>query len=303
MEAAMTPVTEYAYNGDVSIAYETFGDPSGDPLLMFMGLDFQMLWWPDEFCLALADRGFFVARFDNRDTGLSTHFSSARRENALRAQLGLSKPAYTASDMVDDAIAVMDALGWATANILGGSMGAALAQGLVLLHPERAKSLISMMGMPATVSSVGSLKYIHMGILTKLVKIKPAQDRDGEIEMLTSIYRLIASPGYPIPEQWARDVAGRCYDRSPRDPQSTQRQLSATRAQKYPPLSTIDVPTLVISGESDPIIKVKAGRDTAAQIPGAKFVSYPGMGHNVPQELWPQAIAEICDIAVPAAER
>ena len=233
---------------------------------------------------------------DNRDTGLSTHFSSARKENALRAQLGLSKPAYTAADMLHDATAVMDTLGWTKANVLGGSMGAGLAQGLALLHPERVKSLISMMGLPATVSSLGSLTYIHMGIFTKLIKIKPAEDRDGEIEMLTSIYRLIASPGYPFPEQWAREVAGRCYDRSPRDPQSTQRQLSATRAVKYPSLSAIKVPTLVVSGEADPIIKVKGGRDTAASIPGAKFVSYPGMGNNLPQALWPVVIDEICAI-------
>lgn len=290
------PVTQYAANGNVKIAFETFGDASGEPLLMFMGLDFQMLWWPDEFCQELADRGFYVARFDNRDTGLSTHFSSARKENALRAQLGLSKPAYTAADMLHDATAVMDTLGWTKANVLGGSMGAGLAQGLALLHPERVKSLISMMGLPVTVSSLGSLTYIHMGILTKLIKIKPAEDRDGEIEMLTSIYRLIASPGYPFPEQWAREVAGRCYDRSPRDPQSTQRQLSATRAVNYPSLSTIKVPTLVVSGEADPIVKVKGGRDTAASIPGAKFVSYPGMGHNLPQALWPAVIDEICAI-------
>lgn len=293
----MAPTTYYAHNGEVRIAYETFGDPGGDPLLMIMGLDFQMLWWPDDLCRALAERGFFVARFDNRDTGLSTHFSSARKENALRAQLGLSKPAYTASDMLDDALAVMKALDWSKANIMGGSMGAGLAQGFALLHPERTKSLISAMGIPATVSSIGSLKYIRMGTLAKFTKLKPAQDREGEIEMLTTMYRLVSSPGYPFPEQWAHDVAAECFDRAPRDPQSTQRQLSATRAQNYPALSAIDVPTLVISGEDDPLIKLKGGQDTAAQIPGAKFVSYPGMGHNLPEELWPQIVDEICQIA------
>ena len=298
----MQPGTQYAHNGEVKIAYETFGNSEGEPLLMFMGLDFQMVWWPDAFCKELADRGFFVARFDNRDTGLSTHFTSARKENALKAQLGMTKPAYTAVDMLDDALAVMDALGWEQANILGASMGAGLAQGMVLLHPERAKSLISMMGLPATASSFGSLKYIRMGTLSKMFKIKPTQDREGEIEALTSINRLVASPGYPFPEAWARETAGISYDRAPSDPNSTQRQLSASRATKYPPLSTIALPTLVIGGENDPLIKISGSRDTAKQIPGARLVTYPGMGHNMPQELWPQIVDEICAVTGLSAE-
>ena len=298
----MSSQTQYAKNGEVSVAYETFGEATGEPLLLFMGLDFQMVWWPDAFCQQLANRGFYVARFDNRDTGLSLHFTSARKENALKAQLGMSKPTYTAVDMLNDALAVMDALGWGQANILGASMGAGLAQGMVLLHPERAKSPISVMGLPATVSSFGSLKYIRMGALSKMLKIKPAQDREGEIEMLTSIYRLIASPGYPFPEQWVRETAGISYDRAPRDPNSTQRQLSASRATKYPSLSTIDVPSLVIGGEDDPLIKISGSRDTAKQIPGARLVTYPGMGHNMPQELWQQIVDEICAVAGLSAE-
>ncbi len=293
----MPPETHYASNGDVRVAYETFGSPAGAPLLMCMGLDFQMVWWPDDLCQQLADAGFHVARFDNRDTGLSTHFDSDRQENALRAQLGMSKPVYTGYDMLDDALAVMDELGWESANILGGSMGAGIAQALVLVHPERARSLISIMGIPATVSSIGSLKYIRMGTMSKFLKIKPADDREGQVEMLTAIYRLIASPGYPFPEEWAREVAGISYDRAPRDPTSTQRQLAATRAQKYPPLPNINVPTLVIGGEADPLIKISGSRDTAKAIRGSRLVTYPGMGHNLPEELWPELVREIAAVA------
>ena len=118
----MAPETRYARNGDVTIAYETFGDPAtGVPLLCIMGLDFQMVWWPDDFCALLAERGFAVARFDNRDTGLSTHFSSGPRQSPWRALLGGTKPAYTTLDMLDDALAVMDALGWASANVMASS--------------------------------------------------------------------------------------------------------------------------------------------------------------------------------------
>ena len=291
------PKTQYTNNGDVTLAYEEFGDESGAPLLMIMGLDFQMVWWPDGLCEQLAAAGFHVVRFDNRDTGLSTHFTSARKENALRAQLGMSKPAYTGLDMVNDAAAVMDAMGWSEANILGASMGAGLAQAFALTYPQRTLSLISMMGLPVTVSSFGSLKYIRMGTLSKMFKIKPASTREGEIEMLIDIYRLIASPGYPFPEEWAREVAGTSYDRAPRDPESTQRQLAATRAQKYPSLSTIAVPTLVIGGDADPIMKISGSRDTAKQIRGARLVTYPGVGHNLPEAVWPVVVAEVAQTA------
>jgi pimeloyl-ACP methyl ester carboxylesterase len=289
---------KYARNGDVSIAYETFGDlGSGVPLLGIMGLDFQMVWWPDAFCAMLADRGFAVARFDNRDTGLSTHFSSSQRESPWRALLGGTKPAYTTLDMLDDALAVMDALGWESANVLGGSMGGALAQALAVYHPTRVRALISCMSVPADSGSRQLLSYIKFGAFRQFRRLKADDTRESQIELLVSVYRAISSPGFPFPEKWAREAAEISHDRSPREPTSTQRQLAAGRAQKIPPISRITAPTLVISGEDDPLIKPKGGRDTAARIPGAKFVSYPGMGHNLPEELWPQIVDEICAVA------
>jgi pimeloyl-ACP methyl ester carboxylesterase len=288
---------KYARNGDVSIAYETFGDlSSGVPLLTVMGLDFQMVWWPDAFCAMLADRGFAVARFDNRDTGLSTHFPSNQRGSPWRALLGGIKPAYTTLDMLDDALAVMDALGWESANVMGGSMGGALAQALAVYHPSRIRALISCMSVPADSGSLQLLSYIKFGAFRQFRRLKADDTRESQIELLVSVYRGIASPGFPFPEKWAREAAEISHDRSPRDPTSTQRQLAAGRAQKIPPISRITAPTLVISGEDDPLIKPKGGRDTAARIPGAKFVSYPGMGHDLPEELWPQIVDEICAV-------
>ena len=294
----MAPETLYASNGDVSIAYETFGDPAaGEPLLLMTGLDFQMVWWPDDFCGQLAARGFSVVRYDNRDAGLSTHFSSARRESPWRALLGLTRPTYSAFDLLDDALAVMDAVGWKSAHVMGASMGAGLAQSLAAAHPDRVRSLISCVGMPADSSPVRLLTYLRFGVFLKLRKIKPAASRDGAVDNLVLIYRAISSPAYPFPEQWARTVAGISYDRSPPDPTSTQRQLAAGRACKLPPLSAISAPTLVIAGEADPIVKLKGGQDTARRIAGSVFVSYPGMGHNLPEELWPDVIDRIVAVA------
>ncbi len=292
------PLTQLARNGDVSIAYEVFGDPAtGVPLLLVMGLDFQMVWWPDALCESLVDHGFAVVRFDNRDTGLSTHFDSPTKQSPWRALMGQTEAVYTGGDMLLDALAVMEAVGWRDANVMGGSMGAAIAQGLALKYPQRVRSLISCMGLPATAGPLKTLSYIKFGIFAKLARVKPTDDREGAITSLVEIFRAISSPGFAFPERWAREAATTSHDRSPRDPKTTQRQLAAGRKLKLPPLSAITAPTLVISGEDDPLIKPAGGRDTAAQIPGAKFVSYKGMGHNLPEELWPEIIAHVRDVA------
>lgn len=287
------PETHYAKNGDVTIAYETFGDlRDGEPLLLVMGLDFQMVWWPDRFCELLAEHGFGVVRYDNRDTGLSTKFDSKRKENAWKALLGGSKAEYTGIDMLNDGLAVMDAVGWQSANVMGASMGAALAQGLASTYPERVRALISVSGLPGDAGGFETLKYLKFGWFPKMMRIKKSVDRDSEIEMLTTIMRTISGT-YPFPEEWARETAGISYDRSPRDPKSTQRQLAATRASKIKPLSTIKAPTLVIAGDHDPIVKTKGGQEVAKRIPNATLVVYPGMGHDFPEALWDDMVKRI----------
>lgn len=287
--------TQYACNKDVTIAYETFGDlAAGEPLLLMMGLDFQMVWWPDGLCEQLAGRGFAVVRFDNRDSGLSTKFDSPDRENAFLALLGRTKPSYTTLDMLDDAIAVMDAVGWKSAHIFGASMGAALAQAMALYHPERVRTLVCASGVPADASGAKVMSYIKFAVFARLRKIKPAATREGEIDNLVEMFRAFGSSRrYPFPEEWARSVAAVSHDRSPRDPKSTQRQIAAGRAQKIPAISGIKVPTLVFCGQDDAIIKTKASKDVAARIPGARLVIYPGMGHSLPAELWPDVVTQV----------
>lgn len=284
----------YARNGEVRLAYETFGDiATGEPLLLVMGLDFQMVWWPEEFIARLVDAGFAVVRFDNRDTGLSTHFDPVERPNPWKALLGRVPPAYTARDMLDDALAVMDAAGWASAHVVGGSMGAGIAQALAMENPERVRSLISCMGLPVGAGPLRTLLYLRPGVFLRLARIKPGASDEEQVDALLAIFRVIASPGYPFPEEWARRAARTSHERHPRDPSTTQRQLAAGRAHRYPRLESVTAPTLVISGEDDPLIRWQGGRDTAARIPGARFVLYPGMGHAIPQELFGQVVEEV----------
>jgi pimeloyl-ACP methyl ester carboxylesterase len=288
----------YARNGDVRLAYEAFGDiAAGEPLLLVMGLDFQMVWWPEEIIARLVDAGFAVVRFDNRDTGLSTQFEPEERPNPWKALLGRVPPAYTARDMLDDALAVMDAVGWSSAHVLGGSMGAGIAQALAMENPERVRSLISCMGVPVDAGPLRTLRYVRPGVFRTLARIKPGASDEEQVDALVAIYRAIASPGYPFPEEWVRQAARISHARQPRDPSTTQRQLAAGRAHRYPGLETIDAPTLVISGEADPLIRWQGGRDTAARISGARFVLYPRMGHAIPRELFGPVVEEVQRVA------
>lgn len=284
----------YARNGEVEIAYEAFGDlPEGEPLLLVMGLDFQMVWWPEELIDRLVAAGFAVVRFDNRDTGLSTHFPPAPSPSPWKALMGRTEPAYTAADMLADALAVMDAVGWSSAHVMGGSMGAGLAQGLAMDHPDRVRSLVSAMGIPVDAGLWRTLRYIRPRVFRTLGRIQPGTTDEEQAQALVEIYRAIASPGYPFPEEWARAAARVSQSRAPRDPSTTQRQLAAGRAHRYPGLDVITAPTLVVSGLDDPLIRWQGGRDTAARIPGARFVRYPGMGHNIPAELFAELVAEV----------
>ncbi|MDT5027480.1 MAG: hypothetical protein QOE61_3906, partial [Micromonosporaceae bacterium] len=162
---------EYAVNGDARIAYETFGT-AGEPLLLVLGLDFQMVWWPDAFCERLVEAGYHVARYDNRDTGLSTHYPQPADGSPWRALLGGTRPLYTMADMIGDGLAVMDALGWADAHVLGGT--SAIAQGMALLHPGRVRGLTLCMSSPATAGLLCTLRYLKFGIFREFRKLPKA---------------------------------------------------------------------------------------------------------------------------------
>jgi pimeloyl-ACP methyl ester carboxylesterase len=276
-------------NKEVRIAYETFGSSSGQPLLLIMGLDFQMVWWPDGLCAALAERGFHVARFDNRDTGLSTHFTSPERENPFKVLFrGSPDPPYTGYDMVDDGVAVMDALGWESAHLLGGSLGSALALGTAILHPERVRTVTGVYTMPGR--KVDAVRYLRFGIFPKMIRAvrQPATD-EGAVRTLVEIIRFMSSPNHPFDEAWARSAAEISHARSPRNMGTTQRQIAAGRAadELNGRVGEIKVPVLLINGADDPVVRPGAAAALAKRIPGARAEIYPRMGHTLPEHLWP----------------
>ncbi|MQA14869.1 MAG: alpha/beta fold hydrolase [Pseudonocardiaceae bacterium] len=262
-------------------------------MLLVMGLGMQMLAWPDEFCTGLVGRGFTVARFDNRDVGLSTHL---REAGSPSLPMILVNPAAVASyrlaDMADDAVAVLDALDWRSAHVVGASLGGMIAQTIAIRHPHRVRTLTSMMSTPSP--------RIGRARIRALLTLAPrrVRDRDGFAQRMVKVFRVIGSPGYPLDEQWARQIGRQSYDRA-HDAAGVARQLAAINASgdRRAGLAGVRVPTLVLHGEADPLVGLTGGRATAEAVPGARLVTYPGMGHDLPSELWPAMIDEICALA------
>jgi pimeloyl-ACP methyl ester carboxylesterase len=292
------PETQYAAANGLTIAYETFGSPGDPPALMVMGLGTQMIAWPDEMCQQIADRGFYVVRFDNRDCGLSTHLDhlgTPRRADLLLRR----KPPYKVSDMARDALGLLDALEIESAHVVGASMGGYIAQSLAGLFPQRVRSLTLIM------TSTGSrfVGYPAPQLLTQLLRRRSVRDRQEAADVAVQTFRLIGSPGYEFDEARTREVAGRSYDRST-DRRGYFRQLWAIVAQpnRTPFLRQIRVPTLVMHGMSDPLVNVSGGVALAKAIPNAEFIGFAGMGHDLPRKLWSRFADEICAVATRAAE-
>ena len=283
----------------ITIAYETFGDPADVPVLLVMGLGAQMLAWRDGFCRLLADRGHYVIRFDNRDIGLSTHLDDEPPGKPIAAFLG-RKPAYLVPDMAADTAGLIEQLSVESVHVVGISMGGCISQSLAIAHPELVRSLTSIS------SSTGSRRAgrPRFDIARYMVARKPAKDRDEAIALSVETWRRIGSPGYPYDVKMVQQLAGEAYDRR-YDPAGGARQFAAILGSpdRTAALRELDLPTLVLHGESDPLITVSGGAATAAAIPGARLVTYPGMAHDLPELLWPSFVKEICKVAAEGEAR
>lgn len=279
---------------DLTLEYDTFGSSSGKPLLLVMGLGSQMTRWHPDFCELLADDGHYVVRFDNRDVGLSTHLTEAGMPDmaAITAALMQGQPAevpYTLHDMANDTAALIEGLGLGAAHVCGVSLGGMIVQTLAIRHPDKVRSLTSIMSTtgnrelpPATPEAMGAL-------------LSPAApDRAGTGARAIDISKVIGSPGYPADPEETRARAMADYDRS-FNPAGVARQMAAASVQedRRAGLAGVSVPALVIHGQDDPLVPVTGGIDTHEALPNSELCLIDGMGHDLPRALWPQIVEQI----------
>jgi pimeloyl-ACP methyl ester carboxylesterase len=275
----------YAHNGDVDVFYETFGEPSDPALLLVNGLGSQCINFRVEWCEKFAAESFFVLRFDNRDVGLSTHFSDVKPDlaavrNALAEGRAPDVP-YNMTDMANDAIAVLDAVGVQRAHVLGVSMGGMIVQTLAIEHPDRLLSMISIM------SSTGDLDVGQSSPeALKLLMSPPPSNRDEYVARHLEGIRTWGSPAF-YNEARLTENAGEAFDRC-FDPAGQGRQMMAiiSRGSRTEELRDVRTPALVIHGNADNLVNWSGGQRTAEAIPGARFELIDGMGHDYPPQLW-----------------
>ena len=285
--------------GSVELVYETIGDPADAPMLLVMGLGMQLIHWDRTLCERLAERGFYVIRFDNRDAGLSTKIRG-RVPNVMRLMAGLpTRVPYLLEDMASDTFGLLDHLEIERAHLVGTSMGGMIAQTMAIRRPERVLSLASMLSTTGD-RRVGTPK---LRVWTILMRRAP-QDREAYIRYFEGVFRMIGSPAYRSDDSHMRELAGATYDRC-HYPAGSARQLAAILASgsRTAELRKLKVPTVVIHGEADPLVPVRAGRATARAIPGAELITIPGMGHDMPEPLWPTFVDAIVKNAERAATK
>ncbi|MEO3808144.1 alpha/beta hydrolase [Sphaerisporangium sp. B11E5] len=281
----------------IEIAYDTFGDAGGRALLLIMGLGTQMISWDEEFCEALAATGHYVVRFDNRDTGLSTHLHEAGSPDIAAALGGdVSGAPYRLADMADDVAGLAAALGLDGVHVLGVSMGGMIAQEFAIRHPGRTLSLTSIMSTPSPEAGPPTERALGM-LLTP-----SAPDRESVVRRALESWKVLGSPGFPMDQERLARVAGESFDRS-FDPPGFGRQFAAILASgdRTAALRELTVPALVIHGEADPLVQLSGGVATADAIPGAKLLTFPGMGHDLPRALWPKIVDAVTELTTRAA--
>jgi pimeloyl-ACP methyl ester carboxylesterase len=281
---------QFAPSGNLQIAFDERGNADDPALLVVPGLGNQLIYFADELADMLAGKGFRVIRIDNRDAGHSSVLNDQGVPGPAPMLLGLPRQLrYGLHDMADDAIAVLDHLGIEQAHFVGFSMGGMIVQTVAIRHPERTASLCSIM------SRTGARRDALPGFreMVALLRTSPSTQEEY-VERLEMLFDVIGSKRYPVNRKRFREIAALGWERGVHRA-GTARQLHAINCQpdRTRALGKVKVPTLVIHGSADRLVFPRGGRATARAVPGAKLRVYDGMAHDLPEQLWPQFVAEI----------
>ena len=287
----------FADANGINICYQTLGDQSNPAILLIMGLGVQLVGWPDDFCHKLADAGFFIIRFDNRDVGRSTQFDQAprTRKRDLIANSLINRrfsPAYKLEDMADDAAGLLDYLNISKAHVIGVSMGGMISQLFALNHSDRCLSLTSIMSstnerdLPRPTAKANRL----------LMRSRPPEI-EQYLDQSVGAFRYFNADTFEFDEEYMRSRSKLAWERN-NSASGVGRQLAAimNSGGRRKALRNLTVPALVIHGDADPLVPIGHGVDSAESMPTARFVIIKGMGHSLPRGAWDQIITPILQL-------
>jgi pimeloyl-ACP methyl ester carboxylesterase len=288
MSQHLADIRKAAVNG-LELAYQCFGEPEHPTLLLVMGLGAQLQTWPSGFCQLLADSGYYVIRFDNRDCGQSSSFAQAGLPDLAAIMQGRPPalpPAYRLEDMADDAFALLDHLGIDQCHLAGASMGGMIVQLMALRQPQRLLSLMPIM------SSSGDPTLPPPTPAAQAILLTPAPEPLAEntfVPFMIEGWRVLCGAALPFEEVRIRALVISTFRRG-YNPTGVARQFAAILldGDRTARLAGIKTPTLVIHGTQDPLLRPEAGRAIASAIPNAGFLAIEGMGHDIPQACWSQ---------------
>jgi pimeloyl-ACP methyl ester carboxylesterase len=265
--------------GEVDLCFDAFGEQTAPTMLLVMGMGFQLVHWPEDFCRRLAVEGFRVVRFDNRDAGRSTHLAGGR---------------YSLEDMADDAVGLLDVLGVDSAHVVGASLGGMIAQTMAIRHPARLRSLASLMSTTGRRGVGRTSLRVYRHLLSR-----PPRSAEEAIERRIRVFATIGSTGFEQDADELRRVTALASARDPEARQGRRRQQRAVRRapDRTAALQRVAVPTVVIHGTDDRMCHPSGGRATAAAVPGARLELIRGLGHDLPRGAWPQLVRAIAENA------
>jgi pimeloyl-ACP methyl ester carboxylesterase len=285
----------------LTLHYEQYGARAAPPLVLVHGWSCQLIHWPHAMVEGLAERGFRVIALDNRDIGFSQKLTDTTAPTVadVRANPG-AKPKYTLSDMARDVVGLLNHLGQAGAHIVGFSMGGMIGQRLAIHHPERVYSLTSI----ASASGNPQVARPDPEAAQAFLRDPPLKPRAATVEFVRNGWNVIGGPHYKSTECGLGKFTEAAYDRA-FSPDGQARQFAAVVADgnRVPALANVKVPTLVIHGAADPLVPLAAGEDTARAVPSASLVTFPQMGHDLPEPLLPQIVDAIAQHAAATQQR
>lgn len=265
----------------IDIYTESFGEPSNPTILLIMGAMASAVWWPEDFCRQLAERGRYVIRYDHRDTGRSVSYEPGQLN-------------FSVEDLADDAVGVLDAYGIERAHLAGMSLGGFLAQLIALKYPDRVLTL-TLIAAERLGPGDPDIPPIDQKVLDYHAQAGALDwsDKEAVVEWQVGGWRLLSGSERPFNEATIRALAVQDVNRTKNLLTSMNHALLSGGERWFNRFDEIRVPALVIHGTDDPVLRYAHGVALAKALPQATLLTLEGAGHELHRNDWEMIIDSV----------